>query len=364
MELIDQEDLPHGVEFLPGVRRDILAGGDGSQKFQVVEQELALAIPLLGGRLGGVRAAVQLEVEFADHPGQVLAVVFQALEELRRRADGGARQALQILGPAEPFEHVAGGAAAAVAHPEQHVALARTVAVLVLPHDPPEFLHGGHRVVGVGRRKVGEHLAAVDSLPQEGLVPGFVEVVPRQLLGEKVADAGLAHDLRQLAVIPEHVRVPELAAEGAELALEEALAVQELAAERLARRDVAVGLHPGAAHGHPLPGVELLLDPVVQVRVALFHGGVLGGLRAGELVLRVQVHVQDRRAEGARALAPGLLDRPQPGGVDVGVAHGAELVPVRGIAVFLQFRGDLAGPRPGVAVLLVELVGDPVQFGE
>ena len=67
----------------------------------------------------------------------------------------------------------------------------------------------------------------------------------------KRVDAALAHDLRQLAVVAEHVGVPELAAAAAEALLEVALAVQELAQERLAGGDVAVRLDPRPADRHP-----------------------------------------------------------------------------------------------------------------
>ena len=116
-----------------------------------------------------------------------------------------------------------------------------------------ELRHVGHRVVGVGRREVHEHLAAVDPLPDERVVLGLVEAVPRELLREEARDAGAAHQLRQLAVVAERVRAPELACSGAPNSLlEEALAVQELPHERLAGGDVAVGLDPAAADRHEL----------------------------------------------------------------------------------------------------------------
>jgi len=110
---------------------------------------------------------------------------------------------------------------------------AGAVVILVLARAPAQLLHLGGGVVGVGRREVGEHLRAVDPLPRERVVLGRIEPVPRQLLCEEAGDAGAAHDLRELAVVAEDVGIPELAAAAAELALEEALPVQELAHERL-----------------------------------------------------------------------------------------------------------------------------------
>ena len=55
------------------------------------------------------------------------------------------------------------------------------------------------------------------------------------------------------ARVAEHVRQPQLRAAAAELALEEPLAVQQLAHQRLAGRQVGVRLDPGAADRDPLP---------------------------------------------------------------------------------------------------------------
>ena len=196
MELVDQQALPESVQLIFGIGDILQALRQNRQEFNVVEQELPLAIPLFGGRLRGVGAAVQLKVELADHARQILAILLQTLEKLVGRTHLRARQSLQILRPVQSLEHIAGRAAAAVADAEQHVALPGPVVVLVASHHPPQFLDRGHRVVGIGRWEVGEHLAAVDSLPGESLVVRLVEVVPRQLLGQKIADARLLHDLR------------------------------------------------------------------------------------------------------------------------------------------------------------------------
>ena len=145
-------------------------------------------------------------------------------------------------------------------------------------------------VVRVGGREVREDLAAVDPLPRERVVLGRVEAVPRELLREEPRDPGLAHELRELAGVAEDVGLPELGAAPAELALEEALAVEELAGERLAGRQVAVGLDPRPADRRPLPARDALADVVPQRRVALADPGVVLGLRGAEDVLGVLVH--------------------------------------------------------------------------
>ncbi len=150
-----------------------------------------------------------------------------------------------------------------------------------------------------------------------------VGVVPGQLLGDEPFHAGRGHDLGQGGRIAEGVGQPELPAVDAEAALEEALAVDDLAHQRLARRDVAVGLHPHGAHRAELAGADPLADPGEEGRVVLLHPGQVLGRRAHEVVLRVVLHQGHGGGEGAGALAHGLPQRPQPGGIDVGVAHGA-----------------------------------------
>src|SRR4051794_8001714 len=158
------------------------------------------------------------------------------------------------------------------------------------------------------------------------MVGGRVEVVPGELLREETADPGAAHDLWQLAVVAEDIRVPELRAAAAELALEEPLSIEKLADERLAGWQVAVRLDPGAADRHPASRIDLADDPRVQVGVAALDPLVLLGLGAGKPHLRVALHVARLRAERAHRLAVRLLKRPQPGGVDVRMADRRQLM--------------------------------------
>ena len=67
-------------------------------------------------------------------------------------------------------------------------------------------------------------------------------------------------------------------------------------------------------------------DAVEDLRVRLFHPRVLSGLRACEAVIGVLVHQLQRRGEGARALAAGFAQRPQPRRIDVRVANGRDHV--------------------------------------
>ena len=216
--------------------------------------------------------------------------------------------------------------------------------VLEVARRAAQLGHGRLGVVGVGGREVREHRRAVDADPAERVVLGRGVAVPGELLGEEAADAGAAHDLRELAVVAEHVGVPEHLGAAPELLLEEALAVEELAHQRLARGEVAVGLDPRPADREPLAARDPLADARVESGRAVADPRVLLRLRAGEAVVGIALHQPQLGRERAHALAVGLLERPQPGGVDVGVADRGDLVRPRAVAPLEQRRRIARSP--------------------
>ena len=364
MELGDEQHAPRLGELGARVRRAPEPRGDGGEQLGVVERGLAAAVAALERGLGRVRAAVVLEVQLADDRPQLARAGLEAVEERLGMAERRARQPAQVAGAAQALEHRAGRPAAAVAVAEDEQAVARAVVVVVGADAAAQLGDGRLGVVGVVRREVGEHLAAVDPLPGERVVLGRVEAVPRELLREEPRDARLAHELRELAGVAEDVGLPELRASPAELALEEALAVQELAGERLARGQVAVGLDPRPADRRPLAARDALADVVPERRVVLADPRVVLGLRGAEDVLGVLVHEPHLRRERPLRLAPALLERPEPGGVEVRVADRGELVrPAVGVAL-VQRGEDRAGRPPGGAVPGVPGVAEVVEAGE
>ena len=318
MELVEQQRLPQARERLARIG---LARERGEQ-LRVVQRALAAAVAALDLRLRRVGAAVQLEVELADDRAQVGRVGFEVVEELDGRAQRRARQPVDVARPGEPLEHPGRRPAAAVAVPEHHQRVVRAAVVLVDGALAVQLLDGRLGVVGVGGREVRQDLAAVQPLPGERVVFGLGEAVPGQLLRQEAGDAGLAHQLRELGGVAEDVGVPELRAVAAELAREEALAVEELTRERLAAREVAVGLDPRPADRDPAAGGDRLADALEQRRGAIAQPGVVLRLRVGEDVLGIVVEQPQLCGRGADQLAVGLLERPQPGGVEVGVADG------------------------------------------
>ena len=105
-------------------------------------------------------------------------------------------------------------------------------------------------------------------------------------------------------------------------------------------------------------------DAVVQVGIVLPHPVVLVGLRAAEPKLGVAGHVGGLGAEAAHQLAMRLLQRPQPGGVDVGMSDRRELVHHRGVATHQQALEDVGCLVPGAPVVLDPHVAEAVQLGQ
>ena len=126
--------------------------------------------------------------------------------------------------------------------------------------------------------------------------------------------------------------------------------MDELADQRLARGEVAVGLDPHAALRLPAAGGDGLLHAGEQLGIELFHPGVMLRCRGAEDVSGIALDEVELSGEGTGGLAHRLALRPQPGGVDVGVTDGAhrDVAGVRGLG---HHRGQFT-PGGGVVRLI------------
>ena len=121
--------------------------------------------------------------------------------------------------------------------------------------------------------------------------------------------------------------------------------MQEVAQQRLAGRQVAVGLDPAAADRDELPAATFAADPRPQLGLALLHPGVMHRLRAGEAVARgTRPCSRAGSLKRAHAFAVGLGERPEPGRVDVRVADRGQLVRMRAVRVLVELRQDRGVP--------------------
>ncbi len=350
VELVEQQRPPQRAQLVRRVRRSPQPKRQRGRRLGLVQQPLARAVAALGARLARVRPAVELEVQLADQRRRVRQLLREPGEERVARADLDLRHALQVARSAGQLEHLRHGPSPAVAVSEHQQARRRAVVVAVARRRGPQLGDRDLRVVGVGGREVREHRRAVDALPAERVVRRARELVPRELLGQEAVDPGAPEDLRHLPVVAERVRAPVLAAAPPEPRLERTLAVEQLPHERLARRQVAVRLHPRAADDLPPSFTHALAHAREQIRRVLLEPRVVlrGGRR--EPVLRVALHEHELVRERADDLAARLGERPQPRGVEMGVADRRHPVHAPGVAVGEQRGEDLPRARllPGL----------------
>ena len=247
------------------------------------------------------------------------------VEVFGRRGHAGARQALQVPLPPEELQMVTRGPAAAIAPAEGHQARGDAVLLhAVVPAVGQVRRHGLAVVVIV---EMAEHAAAVDPLPPERVVGEHLAaiVVPEDFLRREMADAAALHDLRQGAGIAEHIREPEHFAGGAQLLLKEFQAMQELPDQRLAAGNISIRLNPHAAFRNDTAAAHRLLHAAVDFRIALAHHPVKMRLALQEFVFRIFLHEPQLRRKSTAAFALRLLQWPQPGHVDVGMAEAVQL---------------------------------------
>ncbi len=363
VELVEQDGLPEPVELL--VRVPVagrVQGGRRGPQLGLAQLVFAAPVALLGAGLGGVGGTVQLQVELADPDRRVLVLGAGLGEEGIRVLDLDPRGAFQVLQASGALHDLAGGAATSVAPAERGQRPGRGALLGVVADRAGHLLAAEAGVVGVDGRKVGEDAGAVDALPPESVVGELVGLVPGDLLGEEPFVAGQLGELRVGRVVAEGVGQPDALGLHAEVLDEEPLAVHELAGDGFAAGQVAVGLHPHAADRHPLALLDRLLDAGPHARVVVAHPFVLLGLRAGEDELLVLVRQRGHVGEGPGGLALGLADRPQPGRVDVRVAHAGDAVGAR-VRRLRQHRlqGLADGGRGAGDVVQVEQVHRVVE---
>ena len=262
-----------------------------------------------------------LQVQLADPDGQLAGFLMRLGEILLRQPLAGGGQARIMRRAAQVLQHLLGRPAPAVAVAKGEELLLIAGFLLVGLPRPGELLRVGRAAVAAPAQlgDMRHHPAAVNALPPEQVVRKLVPRLPVQFPGPERAQPAARQNLRQPRIIPENIRQPAQRRPRPEFLLAKLDAVQHLPDERLTGGDIGVRLHPHGPGGLPASRRDLRLDFLIQRRVMLLDVRVQLRLGAGEAVLGVAPHQPAGRRESAPAFADGLPDRPQPGGVDMGV---------------------------------------------
>ena len=167
----------------------------------------------------------------------------------------------------------------------------------------------------------------VNSLPFKGIVWHFVKFIPADLRRHKISDATFFHNLRQSSRVAEYIRKPENLIVRSEFLPEKALAIEELAHERLTGSQVAVCLEEHAALGLPASLFYPLFDLLVDLRCVLFYIFIKLWLAGHKLVLRILAHQLKYRREAPDRFILCHRQRPFPRHINVRMSNAVHLLP-------------------------------------
>ncbi len=342
MELVQEHGLPGFIPQRIGKLKIRQHPSRRAPKLRLSQGKFTTPVERFGAGLGGVGAAVGLEIQLAGIGHIRPALLILGQEEVHWRSHPELRHALQIPFPPDIFQMFAGRSAAAIAMPKWIEALGE--AVFLQPF-LPALDHStwiGLAVVIV--MEMGLHPGTVNPFPDEGVVGELLPAVisPKDLLGREIFHPAAAHDLRQRAGITKDIRQPEQFALHTKFLPVKALAVNQLANQAFTAADIGIRLHPGCPIGDPLPAPGSILDLRVELRVMLLNHPVEVRLALQENVFGIAFHQVKLGAEGPHALALGLGQRPKPGHVDMRVPKADHLR--RGIPVVLLHQRSEALP--------------------
>ena len=104
---------------------------------------------------------------------------------------------------------------------------------------------------------MGQKFASVDAAPMEGVIGETVGLVPGHFLAHEIRASGEAGDLRQRSRTAEYIRQPQVLHFDSELIPEEILAIEKLADQRFAARQIAVGFNPHSSEQFPAAGAHI-----------------------------------------------------------------------------------------------------------
>ena len=146
-------------------------------------------------------------------------------------------------------------------------------------------------------------------------------IAPENFLGNQIPNAAACQKLRQNRGVAERVRQPQDLAVNTQLIAVEALAKHQLPHQRLAGRDVCIRFHIHGALRDPAAGPDGAADAFIQLGVMLPAHLVGGRLALDIAVFRILFQKTQLGGKCTRRLSVSLLHRPQPGQIQMRIAH-------------------------------------------
>ena len=326
VELVEQHPLPCRCQFLVHVQR--LACRQSRQRRQP-----------LGFDEGSFGPGVE-RFHPAHHAvttdGVHVQVAFYSFQRHRARAESDIevmgrgrehyRARIALLQGAQFLYRRPRGAAAMVSHPEEEHQRPFLCFRALDKRSSPFPHHVRLSTVGLLARcisyrdPIGRELRAVNSAPVEQRYGNITLVLlwPHHYVG---AEATFAQQLRQRTGVAEGIDVVTDGSGCPKSVLKVTLAVQQLAANGLARWQVTVGLDPLSAHDVPSPSTHVFFDPLEQCRVHLLGPHIISSRTGSEKNVLAVVQPVGSGSKSGHHLSHALTPIPDPDRVDMRVTY-------------------------------------------
>ena len=260
------------------------------------------------------RAAMEFKIQFIIYNRQRVGIFLEFMEECADTCRLCFGQYRAVRHAFRLFTHSACGASAPIA---EAVGEQTHIRSILVTYTGSRVIHLARIHMSSGYGNMAKHLAAVNSLPNEGIMLRRVYFIAIQLVCCEIPAAASQHDLGNRGIVAEGIGQPKCITGLPEVLLHEALSIQELADHRFARCDVAVTLHIDAA----VDFVASLHDTHAKFleyrRVIILQPLRMqcGGLH--ERKGRILSHKRQHTRKGAGAFPYRLLYRPKPCGIQM-----------------------------------------------
>ena len=241
----------------------------GKDKFRLLQGAFRPADAPFGLGLGCERASVPGQIQLTP---EGIFHIRQTLEVFHRAFHTAAGRTLQISAAVGHFYHFSGRTSAAVAKAK---GIHESVDIFLLH---PVLFPAGDQVAGVKIGIVlfegmGQHLASIHTLPPEDIIRKRLRlgILADQLLGRKVRDPAFFQYLGQRCRKAKGIRHPGHLTVHSQFLTEPTLALDQLADQRFAGRDIGIRFDPKSTLGNEGTGSNFITHPLVYIGIKLLE---------------------------------------------------------------------------------------------